>query len=156
MILIGSYLQLPSVCVLPCQQSAGLPLTPLLPGHRAQAFLPPPPWGSSGQEWARRVQHLHLLWPFPPPTHLCLNCRLLPLCSVCLLSNISHIGQGWTQWLATLIWVLFFNFLKLWVIFIFLYHKNVFLQYLSCQFITNEMQGFYFYWKHYYSYVFTF
>lgn len=42
------------------------------------------------------------------------------------------------------------------LIFIFLYHKNVFLQYLSSQFITNKMQGFYFYWKHYYSYVFTF
>ena len=30
------------------------------------------------------------------------------------------------------------------LIFIILYHKNVFLQYLSCQFITKKMQGFLF------------
>lgn len=103
--------------------------------------------------------------------HLCGAWQLAqPLLSAQWRTSHSHIGKGriW-GWLATRISLSLLNsfilsvlFVHLYVlmflkksllIFIILYHKNVFLQYLSCQFITKKCRDFYFYWKHYYSYV---
>lgn len=108
------------------------------------------------------LQWYNILVPFiahPSKYHTTfLHCQISSLslvsvsaafCTVYLYISYSHIGKGRT--VAGKYFCSFFLFL----IFIFLYIKNVFLQYLSCQFITKWCRDFfffYFYWKDYYSY----
>lgn len=148
--LIGSCLQ-HQACALTCQRLAGLPWAQLCAvGCLASC-------SSSGEKGPRAscsVSHL------PLPKFSCvLVCGWAVCCfvhNVDLLLRQSHWqGENSVAGNICLVLVLCLNFFNHGWYLYFCTIRMFFLQYLSCQFITNKMQGFYFYWKHYYSYVFT-